>query len=159
MKFLKEIIPYVIIIAVVLLVRTFIITPVQVDGDSMYPTLSDKQILILKKYDKSYKRFDIVVFDYNGSKLVKRIIGLPGETVSYKDNTLYINGKVVQDGVSNEVTTNFSHDVIPKGYYFVLGDNRDESLDSRRIGVISQNDILGKTSFSIFPFNKFGFID
>jgi len=159
MKFLKEIIPYVIIVMIVLLIRTFIITPVQVDGDSMYPTLNDNQILILKKYDKSYERFDIVVFDYDDSKLVKRIIGLPGETIAYKDNVLYINGREFSDVELNEITTNFSHDVIPEGYYFVMGDNRDESLDSRRIGVIFEDDILGTTTFSIFPLNKFGFID
>lgn len=159
MRFLKEIIPYIIIVVVVLLIRTFIITPVQVDGDSMYPTLNNNQILILKKYDKSYERFDIIVFDYNGSKLVKRIIGLPGETIAYQNNTLYINGEEVSDVITTENTTNFAHDVIPAGYYFVLGDNRDESLDSRRIGVISEAQILGTTSFSIFPLNKFGFVD
>ena len=159
MKFLKEIIPYIIIVVVVLFIRTFIITPVQVDGDSMYPTLNNNQILILKKYDKSYERFDIIVFDYNDSKLVKRIIGLPGETISYQDNVLYINGQEFSDVELPDITTNFSHDTIPEGHYFVMGDNRDESLDSRRIGVISKEDILGTTSFSIFPFNKFGFVD
>ena len=117
MKFLKESIPYVIIIVVVILIRTFIITPVQVDGESMYPTLDDREILILKKYDKTYERFDVVVFNYNGSKLVKRIIGLPGETVSYKDNQLYINGEKIDD-VIVVGTTNFEHDVIPDNYYF-----------------------------------------
>ena len=88
MKFIKELVPYIVIIVVVVLIRTFIVTPVQVDGESMYPTLLDNQILILKKYDHSYDRFDIVVFKYNNSKLVKRVIGLPGETVSYKNNIL-----------------------------------------------------------------------
>lgn len=160
MKFVKEIIPYIIIVVVVVLIRTFIVTPVQVDGESMYPTLKDNQILILKKYDNSYERFDIVVFDYNDSKLVKRIIGLPGETVSYKNGELYINGEKMED-VELEVTTDdfASNTIIPKGYYFVLGDNRINSLDSRIIGLISSDDILGTTTFSIFPFNEFGFIE
>ncbi|MBE6151733.1 MAG: signal peptidase I [Firmicutes bacterium] len=158
MKILKEIIPYVIIIVVVILIRTFIVTPVQVDGESMYPTLDNDEILILKKYDKTYERFDIIVFNYNGSKLVKRVIGLPGEKVAYKNNELYINDKKINDVITIG-TTNFAYDKIPDGCYFVLGDNRGNSIDSRRIGVICNKDILGTTTFSIFPFNKFGFID
>lgn len=164
MKFLKEVIPYIVIIVVVVLIRTFIITPVQVDGNSMYPTLDDNEILILKKYDKSYERFDIVVFKYNKSKLVKRIIGLPGEKVSYKDNELYINGEKMEDVKLETKTSDFTledlgYTIIPEGYYLVLGDNRNNSIDSRRIGLVSEHDIEGTTTFSIFPFNKFGFID
>lgn len=164
MKLVKEIVPYVIIVIVVVLIRSFVVTPVQVDGDSMYPTLINNEILILKKYDKSYERFDIVVFNYNNSKLVKRIIGLPGENIFYKNNQLYINNKKINDVNLNVLTNDFNLDdlgytKIPEGYYFVLGDNRINSLDSRVIGLISEEDILGVANFSIFPFNKFGFID
>ncbi len=136
MKFIKELVPYIVIIVVVVLIRTFIVTPVQVDGESMYPTLLDNQILILKKYDHSYDRFDIVVFKYNNSKLVKRVIGLPGETVSYKNNILYINNKEIDNIKLDAYTYDFDlseigFDKIPEGYYFVLGDNRINSLDSR----------------------------
>ena len=163
MKFIKELVPYIVIIVVVVLIRTFVITPVQVDGESMYPTLLDNQILILKKYDHSYDRFDIVVFKYNNSKLVKRVIGLPGETVSYKNNTLYINDKEIDNIKLDAYTYDFDlselgFDRIPEGYYFVLGDNRTNSLDSRMIGLISENSILGVTNFSVFPFNRFGTI-
>ena len=82
-KFIKELYTYVVIVVVVVLFRTFIATPVRVDGDSMKDTLHNNDILILNKLSKSYKRFDIVVIDYNNSKLVKRIIGLPGENISY----------------------------------------------------------------------------
>lgn len=163
MKFIKEIIPYVIVVLVAILIRTFIVTPVQVDGESMYPTLDDNEILILKKYDHSYERFDIIVFNYNNSKLVKRIIGLPGEYVEYKDNELYINNQKT-DFDLEAYTYDFKlselgYKVIPSDYYLVLGDNRTNSIDSRRIGLISKDDILGTTNFSIFPFDKFGKIE
>lgn len=162
-KALKATLPYIIIVIVVALIRSFIITPVQVEGMSMFSTLNDKEVLLLKKYDKSYQRFDIVVFNYNDSKLIKRVIGLPGETVEYKNNKLYINDKYIKEDFlkNNQETYNFKleeigYEKIPKGYYFVMGDNRTNSTDSRFIGLISENDIEGTTDFAIFPLNKFG---
>lgn len=160
---LNATLPYVIIVIVVALIRTFIITPVQVEGMSMYSTLDDKEILLLKKYDKSYDRFDVVVFNYNGTKLIKRVIGLPGDTVAYKDNKLYINGKYIKEDFlkNNQETYDFSleelgYETVPEGYYFVMGDNRTNSTDSRIIGFVSNDDIEGTTNFAIFPLSKFG---
>ena len=155
MKFIKEAIPYVLIFIGVVILRTYIVTPVVVSGDSMRDTLEDGNILLLKKYDKTYTRGEVIVFDYNNSKLVKRIIGLPGETVSYKDGKLYINGNETEDELSL-ITRDFElsdigYEVIPEGYYFVLGDNRNKSSDSRMIGLIKEEQILGTTSFSIWP--------
>ena len=160
MKIIKEIIPYIIIIIAALLIRTFIFTPVKVDGSSMVPTLHDGEILILKKYDKTYERFDIVVINYNGEKLVKRIIGMPEENIKYKNNKLYVNGKKIEEPVELE-TANFSlinlgYNKIPEDYYLVLGDNRYNSTDSRTIGLISKDDILGVTSLRIWPIKKIG---
>jgi len=162
MKILKELVSYVIIIVVALLIRTFIFTPVKVDGTSMVPTLHDDEILILKKYDKTYERFDIVVINYNGEKLVKRIIGMPGENIKYKADKLYVNGKKIEEPVELE-TENFSlinlgYNKIPDDYYLVLGDNRYNSVDSRTIGLISKDDILGVTSLRIWPIKKIGII-
>ena len=157
MKLFKELLPYIMIVVVVVAIRAFIATPVRVDGASMNPTLEDGEILILKKYDRSLERFDIVVLDYNGEKLVKRVIGLPGEKIAYKDNKLYVDGKRVKEPFEHEVTDDFElEEQIPEGYYFVLGDNRINSTDSRMIGAISKEQIQGTTNFSIFPFDQFG---
>lgn len=162
-KYIKEIVPYIVIIIGVVLFRTYIFTPVKVDGLSMYPTLSDNEVLILKKYDKKYERFDIVVLNYQNDKLVKRIIGLPGEHIKYSEGILYVNGKKIEEEFIKEITDDFDIEVfddkIPEDCYFVLGDNRDNSKDSRMIGFINKKDIEGKVEFAIFPFNKFGKID
>lgn len=163
MKFVKSLLPYVIIIVCVVLIRTFIITPVVVDGSSMNPNLVDGQILLLKKYDKTIERFDIVVLNHGKDKWVKRIIGLPGEYVEYKDSKLYIDGVLIEEEMIDEKTIDFKleyigYDVIPEDFYFVVGDNRDNSKDSRIVGLISKDDIVGTTNISIFPFNRFGFI-
>lgn len=163
MKFLKEFIPYLFIIIIVVLIRSFIVTPVRVQGSSMIPTLKDKQILLLNKWDKTYDRFSIVVLNYNNTKLVKRVVGLPGDYISYKDNKLYINNKEIKEKFKHGETENFKleelgYDKIPDDYYFVMGDNRSNSTDSRVIGLVFKKDILGTTNLSLFPFNRFGII-
>lgn len=162
-KIIKELYPYFIIIIVVVLFRTFIATPVRVDGSSMVDTLHNNEILILNKLNKSYDRFDIVVIKYGKSKLVKRIIGLPGESIRYENNVLYINNKEIDDVAiartnDFELKELYNIDTIPEDYYFVMGDNRGNSLDSRdyRVGLIKQSDIIGTTSFRVFPFTKIG---
>lgn len=163
MKILKELVPYLVIITVVIFIRTFIATPVRVDGSSMVPKLKNNDILILNKLSSNYKRFDIVVVKVNGSKLVKRIIGLPGEKIEYKNNVLYIDGKKIKDVTPNEtedfdLESLYNMKKIPNNYYFVMGDNRMHSSDSRdyRVGLIRKDNILGKTILRIFPFNKIG---
>ena len=156
MKILKEILPYIIIIVAVILIRTFIITPVRVSGDSMYDTLKNGDILLLKKFDKSFERYDIVVFDKNDEQLIKRIIGLPGETIRYKNNLLYINDEIVEDIYAYGVTANFQEKTLGSDEYFVMGDNRASSLDSRVLGPIKYSDIDGKADFILYPFNKIG---
>lgn len=163
MKIVKEYLPYVIAILVILLLRLYVISPVQVDGSSMVPTLKDNQILLLKKYDHSFDRFDIVVLKYHKEKLVKRIIGLPGETVVYQNNKLYINDKEIEETfLSNDIKTedfkltNIGYSKIPEGYYFVVGDNRGDSLDSRYIGLIPKSSMEGTIGLRLYPFHTFG---
>lgn len=157
MKILKELIPYIVIVVVVILIRMFIVSPVRVDGSSMYPNLKNNEVVILKKYDKSYKRFDVVVLKSFRGRLIKRVIGLPGETIEYKDNKLYINNKIVkQPFKTNTKTNDFEKRTIPEGYYFVMGDNRNNSADSRSIGFIDKDDIQGTVGIRLFPFNRIG---
>lgn len=159
LKLLKELLPYIIIIIVVIIIRTFIFTPVVVNGPSMMNTLHNGDVMILDKIGMKLggiKRFDIVVIQTGKTKIIKRVIGVPGETISYHDNKLYINGKEVSDNHSNEITYDFEEVKIPDGEYYVLGDNRTDSVDSRILGTIPKNEILGHATFIIYPFNRFG---
>lgn len=163
-KWFKEVTPYILVILAVLLVRKYIVTPVRVNGTSMEPTLLNGEILLLEKMNKNYDRFDVIVLNANDTRLVKRIIALPGEHVKYHDNKLYIDNKVISNEKTNHETYDFyledlGVDIIPEGYYFVLGDNRENSVDSRYIGLISDQDILGTVRFRFYPFNKIGNID
>ena len=158
MKRIKELIPYLIIILVVISIRTFIITPIIVQGESMVPTLDGGEIMILKKYDTTYERFDIVVVNKSveGDNLIKRVIGLPGETIRYKNGKLYINGKIIEDKYAYGDTDNFQEIILGKDEYFLMGDNREISLDSRSLGIIKKIEIEGTVGIILFPFNKFG---
>ncbi|WP_443656138.1 signal peptidase I [Faecalibacillus faecis] len=143
----------------VIIIRTFIFTPVVVNGPSMMNTLHNGDVMILDKIGMKLggiKRFDIVVIQTGKTKIIKRVIGMPGEIISYHDNKLYINGKEVSDNHSNEITYDFEEVKIPDGEYYVLGDNRTDSVDSRILGTIPKNEILGHATFIIYPFNRFG---
>lgn len=162
MKYFKEIVPYIVIIILIVLIRTFIVTPVRVTGESMDETLKDGQVLILNKTVKNYERFDIVVIKYGNEKIIKRVIGLPRERISYSDNKLFVNGKTVKESFNHGKTNDFSikdvtngeNEKIPDGYYLVLGDNRPNSYDSRQIGLIKKENIIGKVDLRIYPLNK-----
>jgi signal peptidase I len=154
-------------------IRTFLFTPVLVDGISMMPTLQDQSRMIVNKI--VYKlhepeRFDIVVFHATKEKdYIKRVIGLPGDTVEYKNDVLYVNGKAYKESYLNEykkettdgpLTEDFKLEeitgkkTVPKGQVFVLGDNRRLSKDSRIIGTVSQKEILGRASFVFWPLSE-----
>lgn len=160
MKYLKEAMPYIIILMVVILIRTFIVTPIKVNGQSMYDTLNGSEIMILWR-TKDIQRYDIVVADLieNGKKtdtLIKRVYGLPGETISSEDGVIYINGKKIDDSYAYGKTNDFGSITLGSDEYFLLGDNRGVSLDSRIFGPINKKHIDGKTDFIIWPFKKFG---
>jgi len=174
-----EYMPYVIIIVFVVLIRTFIATPIKVNGSSMSPTLYNGDHMLLYKLTpktRGIKRFDIVVISTDSGKLIKRVIGLPGEKIRYeitKDDeereiaTLYINGEAVEENFITDEAKNATcvidtkicngEDVeIPDGEYYVMGDNRINSKDSRMIGTVDKKNISGTTQLILFPFNRIG---
>lgn len=161
-----------IVIAVLLAggIRYFIFAPIIVDGLSMMPTLHDHDRMIVNKL--AYKigepnRFDIIVFHAEeGKDYIKRVIGLPGDHIEYKDDTLYVNGKAYKEPYLDEykkqlvdgpLTESFTLEeitgrkTVPKGYLFVMGDNRRFSKDSRHIGFIPMEKIVGKASIVYWP--------
>ena len=159
MKIIKEILPYVLIIIAVILIRTFIITPVRVDGASMDQTLEDGQILLLYKL-ANIDYGDIVVLDEEkeGEIIIKRIIGMPKDTVSIKDNTVYVNGEEIEEDYAYGETSDYEEITLGDDEYFILGDNRPISKDSRYFGPVKEDEIIGKVIFRLWPFNKFGTI-
>ena len=163
------------------LIITYVGQRTVVDGRSMHPILQDKDNIIVEKLSYRFgeiKRYDVIVFNYHDplnhqpdSYYIKRVIGLPGETIVIKDSLVHLIDK---DG--NEILLNEDYGyyedalpmqpylasvpiTIPEGQYFVLGDNRNRSLDSRQIGLIKKEDILGKAWLRFYPFTSFGFID
>ncbi len=159
MKIIKEILPYVLIIIAVILIRTFIITPVRVDGASMDQTLEDGQILLLYKLS-NIDYGDIIVLDEEkeGEIIIKRIIGMPGDTVSINDNTVYVNGEELEEDYAYGETSDYEEITLGDDEYFILGDNRPISKDSRYFGPVKEDEIIGKVIFRLWPFNKFGTI-
>lgn len=156
--------------AIVLVITNFVVRPVQVKGSSMYPTLNDSArgfSNVLGYRISGLKRFDIAII-YLPEKdeyLVKRVIGLPGETVSYSNGQLYINGDPVAEPFLNEkyeesYGSAFMEDVAPvklgKDEYYCLGDNRPHSSDSRYYGPFKKENIISKGIFIMWPLNQFG---
>lgn len=158
------------------LLITFVITRTIVDGNSMYPTLKNGDQLLVDKLTyklKEPQRYDIIIFKQPYSRngyYVKRIIGLPGEKVEIDDNGfIYINGSIIKDiygyqkiedaGMVRKSAGKYI--IVPNDEYFVLGDNRNNSQDSRllKIGTIHVSRIIGKSNLRIYPFQRFGYID
>lgn len=125
----------------------------------MVPTLKDNQILLLNKLDyklNKIERYDVVVIEVETGEIIKRVIGLPGENIEYRNNTLYVNGHEEKSDYNFDtedftLTSICNCDKIPQDKYLVLGDNRTVSSDSRIIGLIDIEDILGSTKISLWP--------
>ena len=161
-KIIKEVISYVIVILIAIVIKIYIFSPVRVNGTSMKPTLLDGDIMILNEIGyriNGANRFDIVVANIDGERLIKRVIGLPGDTVEYSDNKLYINDELVVENFKHGDTEDFNiselgSETVPESSYFLVGDNRGNSKDSRIIGFVPAHKIMGKTSLVIYPFDR-----
>lgn len=196
MKFLKEWGPFILFVLVLGLSRLFLWQPVKVDGHSMDPTLADGERLIVLDHTK-INRFDIVVAketeDGQTKEIVKRVIGMPGDMITYNDDTLYINGKEVDEKYLDEYKQAFDDDQlqdiyaynslfqelaekadafttdsdgnteftvkVPKGEYYLMGDDRIVSKDSREVGTFPKSSIVGEVKFRFWPLSKIGFIE
>ena len=178
-----------ILVAVVaaLLIRSFIFEPVRVDGHSMDDTLADGEIMFITKFDYSTtwfsfpwqdnetkekaarltfggnpNRFDVVICRYPGrgdTNFVKRVVGLPGDTVELREGYLYVNGEkydepYINDEYRSGSLNTFGPVTVPEGHYFVMGDHRNNSNDSRHQGPIERSMIVGHVRQVVFPFGS-----
>jgi signal peptidase I len=154
-----------VLIAVILIV--FIYQPVKVEGTSMMPALSDQERIFINKFTYHFglgdiERGDMVVFWYPldpTKSYIKRVIGLPGDRLRIDGGQVYLNGEaLVEDYVPESYRDNVSYEshVVPAGEYFVLGDHRSSSSDSRAWGFVAREKIYGKAVFVYWPLDKMG---
>ena len=173
---------YAIVVGVLITIglRYFIYTPIIVDGASMMPTISDGDRVIVNKILpklSQYNRFDVVVFRATeDTNYIKRIIGIPGDKIEYINDELFINGQkyeetyldghkasLMDDGTFTEdfrLEDYLEEETVPKDCYFVLGDNRRRSVDSRdaSVGFVSVDQIIGSVDLIIWPLNHLAFV-
>ena len=165
---LSTLLSLVIMVGLVLLILNFVGTRVSVEGTSMYSTLNDKDQLVedifTYKFIRDPKRFEIVIFKLKndpGTHYIKRVIGLPGETVQIIDSVIYINGEELKEdygkGVYFLAGSAEQPVVLGEDEYFVLGDNRINSIDSRyAVGKVRRSQITGRAVFRVWPLSSFG---
>ncbi|MGB4589228.1 MAG: signal peptidase I [Clostridiaceae bacterium] len=165
--FLKEwVAPVLTALLLAWLINTFVVFRIEVPTGSMIPTIMvDDKIFVLKVYNKdNFKRGDILVFkslEENGLLLIKRLIGLPGDTVELKTGVLYINGELIEEPYVVNTSDYSGKFVVPEDHLFFLGDNRATSKDARywENPYISENEVLGRAGLRIYPFDNIGFLN
>jgi len=151
---------------IAVLVVIFVVQPVKVEGTSMEPRLEPQDRILVNKfvyYFSGVKRGDIVVFWFpedNTKSFIKRVIGLPGETVEVRSGVVYLNGEKLSEPYLAGEFDNDSYplQVVPPDHYFVLGDHRNSSNDSRDWGFVPEPNIFGEAVFRYWPLSKLGLI-
>jgi len=155
-------------IGLALVIIVFLYQPVKVEGTSMAPLLSDQERIFINKFVYRFEpiqRGDVVVFWYpldHTKSFIKRVVGLPGETVEIRQGVLYVNGKTVPEPYvppQYEDSSDFSPVRVPKDSFFVLGDHRISSNDSRVFGPVSSQYIYGRAVFAYWPVDHFGSLE
>lgn len=154
----------VVVAALAVLITTLFLPILQISGDSMYPTLTHNEIVVLLK-TRDYQRGDLIGFYYQGKILLKRVIALPeDEVVIDSDGNVYVNAQLLEepyvtDKSLGDCDLEFPYKVPGTGY-FVMGDRRSNSVDSRNsmVGTVSQDDIIGKVFLRVWPFDRLGLI-
>ena len=131
---------------IVFFISNFFIQICFVNGESMEPTLKGGQMIFINKIDKSIKANDIVLINKDEKNIIKRIVGIPNDSVEIIDNYIYINNNRFDDNYIQDKGNLINRIVLSENEYFVLGDNRQHSIDSRfnEIGIINKNNIIGK---------------
>ena len=153
-----------VVAAVAVLITTLFLPILQISGDSMSPTLEHDEIVVLLK-TKKFERGDLIGFYYQGKILLKRVIAVPEDEVAIDaDGNVYVNGELLEEPYVTEkglgdCDLEFPYKV-PGTSYFVLGDRRSNSVDSRNsvVGAISRDDIIGKVFIRVWPLPEFGFV-
>lgn len=154
----------VVVAAIAVLVATLLLPILQISGDSMSPTLEHDEVVVLLK-TKDFERGDLIGFYYQGKVLLKRVIALPEDEVAIDaDGNVYVNGELLEEPYVTEkklgdCDLEFPYKVPGTGY-FVMGDCRSNSVDSRNsvVGAIPKEDIIGKVFIRVWPFSRFGFV-
>ena len=159
-------------IVIVLLVSNFLVSVIRVDGGSMLDTLQDGDRLLVNVLDMRMngpERYEVVIVHYPERKenFVKRVIGMPGDTLEVKGGVLYINGEAVEEEYLSadrtahfhSASSNFGPIEIPEDKYFVMGDHRDYSNDSRQVGLIDRDMFVGQATYVFWPFSRFGAVN
>lgn len=171
----KDIIIDVVIVAAIVILFSVFIKPIIVDGNSMNPTLKNKDYIFLSRqaYNAGEpKRGQIVVFPPPGDPdelYIKRVVGLPGETVEIKDGNVYVDGKkqdqsftkdgYTAEGIDNSISNGTGKITVPEGEIFVMGDNRNDSEDSRFLGCIKIDSVTGVAVLRLWPLKEFGTLE
>ncbi|MGL4849361.1 MAG: signal peptidase I [Clostridium sp.] len=162
--FFDWILPILIALAIAFLINKFLIFKVKIPSGSMEPTLNvGDRLLVTRVYEpQNLKEGDIVVFYSQelGKVLIKRLIGLPGDTIKIVEGNVYVNGKEIDQSYVKYPMSTYQEFHVPEGEYFFLGDNRANSYDSRfwKDPYIQAKEIMGKAVFRIYPFDNIGFL-
>lgn len=173
----------VVLVVIIVLSLIFVITPNQINGFSMYPTFDDDEIVLTNRFiqwggaiglsdtiNYDYQRGDVVVFHSNSEEgaIVKRVIALPGETIVISQSRVFVDGKILTESYLTNGTITYNGDflledmpyTLQEEEYFVMGDNRTKSVDSRysELGPVKRNQITGKVIARVYPLDKFDLV-